>query len=271
MTAHAPIAAGTGESGFALLVMLGLIGMGSVGILFCVQRFVPPLADVVMRTDDNLATVQSRARAAFCSNGAFPASLAALATATGLDANGTWRRDPHGFAQDLDYQIVATGLRVRSRGPDHNLGTADDITVDVATEPQLRARQRERLRLVRAVLLRSPYRYVATMTAADQATMRSAMHSYAIARRQWLTATVSERATLTTQMTAATAAIDALVTGYARPPLPAALTGAGGLMEQLAMPDLRAVDGVGNPWLGNPSVGVLAAGGDSTGGTDDDM
>jgi hypothetical protein len=53
--------------------------------------------------------------------------------------------------------------------------------------------------------------------------------------------------------------------------LPVALTGAGGLMDRLAMEDARAVDGAGAPLLLDPVVGFVAAGADGTGGTDDDM
>lgn len=259
------------QAGFALLVMLALVGIGSVGVLLAVQTFLPPLSDVNARVEANLGVVESAAREAFERSGAFPADLAALATASGLPTDGGWRNDPWGAAQDLDYRLMASGLRIRSRGVDRRLGTADDVQFDVPAEGLVRVRQRARLRLLRALLLRSPFRSAGTMSVGEQASMRTAMHDYAAARREWLTADTAARALLTTRMAAATVTINALVAAHACPALPVALTGAGGLMEQLAVPDTCGVDGLGRALLANAALGVIAAGNDRVGGTNDDM
>jgi len=49
------------------------------------------------------------------------------------------------------------------------------------------------------------------------------------------------------------------------------VTGAGGLMEFLGMPDSRAVDGKGQAFALHPVLGVVAIGFDGIEGTDDDM
>ncbi len=132
-------------------------------------------------------------------------------------------------------------------------------------------RQRLRLRMLRAVLLRSVSRFDSLMTAAEQAQMRDAMRDYAVAKRRWLTASAVERLTLPCALEAAANHVDALVASYSLPSLPVALVGAGGLMSQLGAKDVRAVDGQGAPLRSDPVVGWLADGNDGLGGTDDDM
>lgn len=259
------------EGGFALLVLLLVLGAGSVAIVLAAQALVPTLADRAATAEARLAIAQDAVRTAYRRSGAFPPDLAALAAAAGLAVDGAWRVDPYGAAQDLDYAVTGSAVRLRSRGPDGRLGTADDLRSDVAEETPLRDRQRARLRLIRAVLLRSPYRLAATMTAADVAAMRAAMRDHALARREWLTADAAARAALTARMASAAAAIANLATAHALPPLPPAVTGAGGLMNQLGLPDARAVDGRGRPLAGEPSLGVVAVGSDGIGGSDDDM
>ncbi len=259
------------ERGFALLVLLGIVGMGSLTIVLAVQRVSLPWSVRATTVDQNLATAQSAARIGFRRNGAFPTNLNLAATAGGLETQGAWRRDPWGAAQDLDWAIIGTGVRVRSRGTDGVLGNADDEQFVVGTETQLRGRQRARLRLLRAQLLRSPYRFSAGMSAAVRAQMITAMRTVAIGRRQWLTADAATRVTLTTQSNAAAATITALCATYGLPPLPASLTGAGGLMQMLGTSDARAVDGAGAAMRTDPNLGMAARGADGTGGTDDDM
>lgn len=226
------------EGGFALLVLLLVLGAGSVAIVLAAQALVPTLADRAATAEARLAIAQDAVRTAYRRSGAFPPDLAALAAAAGLAVDGAWRVDPYGAAQDLDYAVTGSAVR---------------------------------LRLIRAVLLRSPYRLAATMTAADVAAMRAAMRDHALARREWLTADAAARAALTARMASAAAAIANLATAHALPPLPPAVTGAGGLMNQLGLPDARAVDGRGRPLAGEPSLGVVAVGSDGIGGSDDDM
>lgn len=259
------------QDGFALLVLLAVIGVGSVGILLAVQASLPALGGREAVASRNVTTAAHAARIAYRRNGAFPSDLDALAVAAGMSVEGAWRRDPFGSGQELDYGIVATGARVRSRGLDGQLDTADDGEQIVATTTQLRGRQRLRLRMLRAVLLRSPYRHDDGMTPTDEQRMRLAMRDYATARRKWLTASAPERTALDTTMTDAEATVDALVSTYGMPALPVALTGAGGLMSELSMPDRRSADGRDVPLISNSVVGWVAIGADATGGTSDDM
>lgn len=260
-----------GDRGFVLLVMLGVLAAGSLAIVLAVQSTAPVAAERAIATDERLGVTQGALRVAYRRSGAFPASLDALAVATALPVQGDWRLDPWGQAQDLGYTTAATGATVRSRGVDGALHTTDDLAFAVAAEPQLRARQRGRLRLLRAQLLRSPYRWSAAMSASAQIQMRSAMRTLAINTRKWLTATPGERTTIAAANSAAAAVIQGLRTTYSLPPLPPSLTGAGGLMQMLGTSDGRAVDGAGAPLRLDSDLGVMARGADGTGGTDDDM
>lgn len=260
-----------GQRGFALLVLLAIIGAGSVGLLLAVPAMMSAFADQPLRTEQNLATAAAAARTAFRADGRFPTSLDALGSAAGLTVDGDWRRDPFYAPNDLDYRSLGSGRRLRSRGPDRRLNTADDAAAVVAAEPLVRARQRGRLRLIRAVLLRSPYCLSVAMTASDAAAMRDAMHDQARARRAWLTADAAGRATLQATLTASESTITALRLGYGLPVLPTSVTGGTGLMAQLSMPDGKAIDGNRRTLLADPVLGVIARGYDRRRGTDDDM
>lgn len=271
MTARRPTAADEGQRGFALLVLMAIIGAGSLGILLAVQSATNPFAERPQRTERNLSVAERAARDAFRVSGAFPANVAALATAGHLDPNGTWRLDPWFAPNDLDYRNVTGGRRLRSRGPDRRLNTADDVSVVVAAEPLVRARQRGRLRLIRAVLLRSAYCLSGTMTPTDVATMRMAMHDHANARRAWLTADAATRTALQATLTASADTIATLRTTHGLSPLPNRVTGGSGLMSQIGMPDTRAIDGNRRALVADPVLGVLSRGYDRRRGTDDDM
>lgn len=259
------------QEGFALLVLLSVVGIGSVGVLIAAQALMPSVRERQADTDQNLETAAEAVAVAYRRNGTFPSDLDGLATAGGITDVGNWRRDPFGAGQELDYLTTASAARVRSRGVDGQLGTADDQEQLVAADTQMRVRQRLRLRMLRAVLLRSQYRYDGLMTPAEQLQMRDAMRDYATARRSWLTATAAERAILTATMSNAAAAVNAFVTAYGLPSMPSSLTGAGGLMSQLSMSDSRAFDGSGAAMQTEPVLGWIAVGADQTGGTDDDM
>jgi hypothetical protein len=259
------------QGGFALLVLLGLVGIGSVGVVLAVQAFVPAAAETPQRAERHLATAAAGARAALRAHGSLPPDLDGIAAAAGLDPDGAWRVDPWAAPQPIDVRAVASGLRLRSRGPDRRLGTADDMRVDVPAEPIVRARQRGRLRLQRALLLRSPFASAVSMTAADLDAMRAALRAYAIARRKWWTADTAQRVTLQATLSASAATIAALRTAHACLPLPGALCGAGGLLERLGLPDTCGVDGAGRPFVADPVLGLAAVGCDGVEGTDDDM
>lgn len=259
------------ERGFVLLVMLGVLAAGSLAIVLAVQSTVPVAAERAPAADERLIAAQAALRVAYRRSGAFPASLDALASAAALPLQGDWRLDPWGQPQDLGYSTAASGATVRSRGVDGVLNTTDDLAFAVPTEPQLRARQRGRLRLLRAQLLRSSYRWSAAMTPTAQAQMRTAMRTLAVNQRRWLTATPTERAAITAVNSSAAAVVHGLRTTYSLPPLPPSLTGAGGLMQMLGTSDTRAVDGAGAPMRLDTDLGIVARGADGTGGTDDDM
>lgn len=252
-------------------MLLGIVGIGSLSIVLAVQSFVAPAAGRVAAVDERLAIVQDAVRVGYRRQGAFPASLDATAAAGSLPAQDAWRLDPFGHAQDFGFSVAATGVTLRSRGDDATLNTADDVTFAVLAETQLRARQRGRLRILRAQLLRSQYRDAVTMNASARAQMRTAMRTVAVNTRRWLTATAAERTVLGTQTNAAGATIASMAITWGLPPLPPSLTGAGGLMQMLGTADSRAVDGAGNALRTDANLGMAARGADLAGGTDDDM
>lgn len=256
--------------GFALLVLLGIVGVGSVGLLLAVNSFVPPLAGRPAQVDAALGVVANAARSAFARAGAFPADLDQLAAIAGLPVAGAWRRDPWGAAQDYDLGIVGGNLRLRSRGPDRRLGTTDDVVVQVVGEDLLRCRQRARLRLLRAVYARTLQDAVDAVGGPAPNGLQAAVRRLSAARRAWFTATPAERAVLGLQMATDTATI-AAAQAFAGWTLPMAVTGAGGLMERIGKPDATAVDGAGRALQLHPALGVIAVGSDRVGGTDDDM
>lgn len=259
------------QHGFALLVLLGVIASATLGIVLVTQRLLPPLADRVPTAVANLTAVQRGAALAHRRSGAFPANLNALATASGLPTLGSWRRDPFGAAQDLDYRRTAASTTVRSRGLDRRLNTADDAIATLSTERSLRLRQRARLRLLRALVLRSQYRTQPSMRADERAAMRAAMYDAAAVRRAWLTADTVTRAALTVRRNAAAAVIAALTALHGCPPLPTAMTGAAGLANRIGATDSAMVDGSGRRLVSDPLLGMVALGNDRRRGTDDDM
>jgi hypothetical protein len=259
------------QRGIALLVLLGVIAAASMAIVLAAQRFVPPWSIRATTAVDNLVIVQGAASRARRTAGTFPANLNALATSAALPVAGSWRRDPFGVAQDLDYRATTAALTVRSRGLDRRLNTADDVVATVPSERIVRLRQRARLRLLRALLLRSPYRLQPSMSAAEQAEMRAATHDHARALRGWLTADATGRAAATARMNAASATIAALVAAHSCPPLPVALTGAAGLMSRIGAADGMAVDGRGRALVTDPVLGMRSRGNDGRRNTDDDM
>jgi hypothetical protein len=254
-----------------MLLMLGMVGIITLIVVQVTQALLPVQATRGFATTVNLNESDSAVRLAFRRDGAFPADLTALAARAGLPANGIWRVDPYGRGADLDYRVLATGVRLRSRSIDERINTADDIRVDVFEETPIRVRQRPRLRLLRALLLRSAYRFAGTMSAGEVASMRAATHDNARAKRQWLTATASQRVTLTSTMSTTATTIQSLASSHGCPSLPPALTGTGGLMQQLGKSDSAAIDGQGLAMRTNTALGMYAIGGDRTGASDDDM
>lgn len=263
--------ANASAAGFALLGVLAIVAAGSLVLLAAVQRLVPPQANRSRLVDDRLSLCAEATEIAYRRNGAFPTNLTTMANAVGLDATGAWRLDPNGFAVDFAYNRNNTRVQLRSRGRDRRLNTADDVVETIPAERPLRTRQRGRLRLLRALLLVSPYRTSGTMTVDDRTAMHDAMRDYAIARRRWLGADAATRAVLTTTMQGAATTISGLVASKACAALPTALRGAGGLMTAIGSTDAAAVDGRGAVLVRHTVLGIAAAGNDRTRGTDDDM
>lgn len=109
----------------------------------------------------------------------------------------------------------------------------------------------------------------ASLAPGSAAALRDALHAYALAKRRWHSANHSEREDLTARMDAA-ATLVATAQTAAGWTMPAALTGAGGLMERLGLPDQAAVDGRGRPLELHPTLAVLATGSDGLFPSDDD-
>jgi hypothetical protein len=265
------VAARDRQHGVALLLLLVLMASASVAAIALVQQVQPPLALRHIDTAERLATARGALATAYRRNGAFPTSLAGLAGPAGLPAAGSWRIDPFGAAQDFDYRSTAPSAEVRSRGVDGQLRTADDALMVAAAETPLRARQRGRLRLLRALLFRSQYRTVPTMTAPERDAMRNAMRQLAGSRRSFLLASSTERVALAASIAAATSTISSLCTLRGCTALPAGLTGSGGLLTRIGASDAAGIDGRNRPLLLDTALGILAAGNDTVRGTDDDM
>lgn len=245
---------------------MALVGASSVGLLLVVGRFVPTLADRPQVALANLDTARRSVSEQFLRDGSFPASLAAVQAGAGAIGD-SWANDPYGAGSQLRYVTTPGGVTITSRGVDQRLGSADDVVSDIAAEPLLRVRQRLRLRMVRAV-------YVAELAAAITPSLpnavQDAVRGFALAQRQWRTASNAERVALQATMDTCTTALGLLL-ATASYVVPTAVTGAGGFMSRLGLSDSRAVDGVGRSYALHPVLGVIAVGYDGVGGTDDDM
>lgn len=260
------------EAGFALLVMFGVMAVASTALLLAVQRFQPPMARQRADADRSMATVLRTARESCRASGAFPANLTAVAAAGNGLVTGPYRVDPFGAGGDLVYRVTRSTLTVRSRGPDRVSGNSDDITITAPIEPLARGRTRARLRLLRAVFLASTYRSTpAMLLGTDRATLLAAARDLARAKRSYLTADTATRAALTTAMASAAASIAAITSSYGLGALPTAVTGSGGLMQRLGLPDGKAVDGLGRAFRIDAGLGIVAIGADGRRGTNDDM
>ncbi len=266
MNADAP-----SERGFALLAVLSIVAAGSLVLLAAVERLVPPLAGRARLVETRLAVCQDALDFAYRRDGAFPADLTALAATAGLAVDGVWRLDPSGSAVDFSYTNGGAQAQLRSRGLDRLLGTVDDVVETMPSERPLRTRQRGRLRLLRALLLVSPFRTSGSMTVGDRAAMRTAMRDQAIAMRRWLGGDAAARAALSTTLTATATTISDLSLANACAVMPSALTGAGGLLTAIGSTDTAGYDGRGLLFYLHPTLGIAAAGNDTTQGTDDDM
>jgi hypothetical protein len=264
----------TAPRGFASLALLLLLAAGTSILALALPGLVASTQQGRLgAAAARMRTAATTAREIYVRDGTFPNDLAQLAAAGLLDANGNWQVDPFGGRAPLDYRSsgAPATARVASRGPDARLGTADDLIETVGENAAARARMRARLRTLRAAVARSQFLYSPMMTAADRASMRSALRTWAKAQRSLLGADPAAKASLTANRDAAAATIAALRATYALPPWPARVTGAGGLLQALSLPDSLGSDGFGQAFVIDASVGVRSIGGDRTPGGDDDV
>jgi hypothetical protein len=253
--------------------MVGL-GAGALGLVVIAASF--PGFDDNARTRvaaNRMVGIADRASAAFLRDRALPSDLASLASAGVLDANGHWQYDPFGAGRTLDYAITGlpARLQLRSRGRDRTLGSGDDPAYSIDIETPARALTRDRLRVLRAVFLRSDYMDSPAMTATDRAAMRGHVRDWSLAQRSIRYATAANRIGLIAQRDAAAARIESLrLSRGLIAVVPPNATGPGGLLEQLGLPDSLGIDGFGATFA-TGVVGFVSAGGDTIGGNDDDL
>lgn len=257
------------ERGFALLFMMILIGAAGGVFLLAVESFVAVGADRAGRAASSLAELRRAAHDIYLRTGTAPASAAATVTAAGLRPEV--QIDPYGWNADFGWTNSATAITIRSRGEDRVLGNADDPLATVPLQEPGRASTRHRLRLLRAQLLRSPYRLQLSMSAADQANLRSWTRQYAQACRRWILEPANQVVLSATMVTMQTQ-IAALCAGHGCAPLPASVTGVGGIMTGIGNVDARAVDGFGRGLQRDAAVGLKSSGADGAPGSPgDDM
>jgi hypothetical protein len=263
------------QRGFALLALLASLGALTLMVVFAVASMQPAGHRDGVCLEERMAALQAASLAQFRQSGQVPVAL----------PDGVWidpvvdvvavRQDPYGNGIDLQVQSLPQGLLIRSSGPDRQPGNADDVTALVSLEVGQRQRQRARLRLLRAVAA------VRLQAAVDQATLAAlvpppepavapAMRELAKLRREDWSGSLPERVARTARM----AELEGVLLAhqaYAGWMLPAAVTGAGGLMQRLGLSDALAVDGLGRPLRLHATLGVVAIGNDGIQGTNDDM
>ncbi|MBK8096329.1 MAG: hypothetical protein IPK26_04435 [Planctomycetes bacterium] len=257
------------ERGFALLFMMILIGAAGGVFLLAVESFVTVGADRAGRAAASLADLRRAAHDIHVRTGTAPTSAAATVTAAGLAADR--QIDPYGWNADFGWTNSASAITIRSRGEDRVLGNADDLVATVLLQEPGRASTRNRLRLLRAQLLRSPYRLAAGMSVADEANLRTWTRDYAQACRRWIYEPANQAA-LAATMAARQTQITNLCTAGGCPPLPASVTGVGGIMTGIGNVDARAFDGFQRGLGRDAAVGLRSLGADgATGSPGDDM
>ncbi|MHC5063308.1 MAG: hypothetical protein ACYTG5_04975 [Planctomycetota bacterium] len=262
------------QDGFAMLALIiAVAAAGAAGLAIFGNKFSRPVeVEHLASVADRLSLTREAAQQVYQQSGSFPANLGALAIAIGLDSAGEWRLDPFGGGSDLDYQVsgVPANLVIRSRGPDGALGTGDDRSIQLSEQIPGRARTRGHLRLLRARFFNSSLMDDPGMAPVERMALRTHMSNYAIAQRQLLFAAPSDKPALIAARDLAAAQIQAIRSSHGLPPIPSSSTGPGGLCEALGIPDALGTDGFGSLLL-TGEVGFISAGGDRTGGTDDDL
>lgn len=257
------------ERGFALLFMMILIGAAGGVFLLAVDSFVTVGADRAGRAATAMAELRRAAHDMYLRTGAAPASAATAVAGGGLRPERQF--DPYGWNADFGWSVTATAITIRSRGEDRVLGNADDPVMTLPLQEPGRASTRSRLRLLRAQLLRSPFRLAVGMSAADEADLRSWTGQYAQACRRWIDEPANQGA-LSATMTTLQAQIASLCTASGCLPLPASVTGVGGIMAGIGNVDARAFDGFRRGLQRDDAVGLKSVGADGAPGSPgDDM
>jgi hypothetical protein len=261
------------ERGFALVALMLVLGAGAIGVAVAIGSLrTITLADQRWRAERRLANLACAAGVAFRRDGAFPSSIDALRTARIIDPDGVTTIDPFEGTRALDYRQRGTPrvLTLRSTGPDRRLRTADDMVATADSQTLGRARVRNRLRILRALYLRSQYMDAPSMSSAERAAMRAALRTWSLSQRALLWADTAARPGLVATRDAAMAEIDGLRTSYGLPAVPRRATGRNGLCGRLGVPDAVGRDGFGRVML-TASVGFQSSGGDGRRNTDDDL
>ena len=261
-----------GQQGYVMIMLLAAVGVAvlvSAGL--SPRELGGTRRDREAESERIVAALARAADEAFRSGGDFPANLPALAASGAAASTDLVLHDPFGNGNWIDYQVVSgVSATLTARGPDRQLGTADDLVAVAASPTPARAAGRNRLRLLRAAFYNSAYMDDPGMTALERALLRGAMRDWWLARRATLHAAPADQPGLQAQMDAAEAVIEGIRAGYPLPPVPSAATGPGGLMQGLGLPDALAVDGHGQT-LSTGVVGLVSDGLDGLPATIDDL
>jgi hypothetical protein len=264
---------GSTPGGFALVVLLIMVAAaGAAAAGYIASRARPEHPGKIRAATAAVTLVADAAEESYMRSGAFPATLAAALQVAGrtLARAGV---DPF-TSSSLDYRMVGLNpcrVVVRSTGPDRQLGTGDDIQKTVNEQVVGRARTYPRLRILRALYFRSPL-YASGLSAAAKTSLLGARRTYTRAQRELLYHNdAAHRALLSTAKADLTNLVDSVVALLLGGPTISSITGPGGLLEQLGLPDSLGTDGFGNTLFYASTVGFMCAGGDRLAGNDDDF
>ena len=272
------------EQGSTLLLLIVVGFFAAAGFAAFIERVEVPGAPRARLARDRVELVAETALEACAETGQVPASLAVLRSFALGDQDAVWNLDPYDPSQELDYSLTSqpTVLTVRSRGPDRQLGTPDDVVASRAAEPLLRARVLQRLRWLRLLFFQRWVLARATapgngsgaedgVTQGHRRQWLGAMRDWSLAQRAMRYAEGAELSALQREREKAVKRIEILSRHYSMPDLPATVGGAQGLLEQIGLGDEFAVDAFGATLVVDPNVGFRSVGADFVGGTDDDL
>ncbi|MCA8943007.1 MAG: hypothetical protein KDB80_10645, partial [Planctomycetes bacterium] len=262
----------TQDRGFALLALLIAIASASSLLLAALPLLDPAERCAGHETWSRLTRIRARAASAVRASASIPKTLDSLASIQPIGDTHSWRRDPYG-AEDFAYTVTGTPetLTLSSAGPDRRRNTADDLMIALDAAVEQRARTRSRIRIIRAAFLRSAFMHDPGMSGADAAAMRTHVRDYATAQRSLAHSSGDAHDSLIVKRDTARSAILDMRATYMLPSPPSAISGPGGLLSALSLPDSLDADGFGNPLVANDAVGCVSTGADAIGGTDDDL